>query len=373
MIDTAQYSLWRPADVSQNHWDPNMLSSMLAEFGIDARSFSTTERFTRKAADSIIAGPLIRQDLEDKLYRLFVQKFPFFDMIKKLPANGLVHAWNQVTSYGDAVFQTETGTVTDDNGTYVRQTAPIAELATRRGTTLKSRYAVMAGGMGYDPEAEELANGAIALRHKMQAAMLRYNAVNAAATTATDPDGLYDANSMNGLRWCLTHQSPAANTVAVDVHTADTTFLITNAIKQASDTIIDAGGEPKLIIAGTQGARLLDQEQMQFVRYVNDNGTEVIPGVHVKTVDAGQALLPFYRIPGDGMGTYISGGDTYLDLMVLDTDALSLRYLGGATPTVLDIPIGVDGKLQKLYIMFMMAGLVVEAAPFIARVQVRIA
>jgi hypothetical protein len=95
-----------------------------------------------KALDSSAGTALIRQDLEPILYSLFVKKFPFFERIRKEPANGLVHAFNQQTAYGDAVFQTETGTVTDDNSTYARQTTNVAVLATRRGITLKKQCAL---------------------------------------------------------------------------------------------------------------------------------------------------------------------------------------------------------------------------------------
>ena len=47
-------------------------------------------------------------------------------------------------------------------------------------------------------------------------------------------------------------------------------------------------------------------------------------------------------------------------------DVVKWAYLGGATPTILEIPIGTDSKLQKLFIPFMMGGLVVTVPAFIA-------
>ena len=75
-----------------------------------------------KLLDASGGAALIRQDLEPMLYALFVKRFPLFERMRKEPANGLVHAYNQQTSYGDAVFQTELGTVTDDVNVYARQT-----------------------------------------------------------------------------------------------------------------------------------------------------------------------------------------------------------------------------------------------------------
>lgn len=90
---------------------------------------------------------LIRQDLEPTLYTLFVKTFPFFERIAKGPSNGLVHAFNQITtpdavnSLGGTII-TEIGTVTYVASQYVRQTAPIAVFATGRGISFKELAAV---------------------------------------------------------------------------------------------------------------------------------------------------------------------------------------------------------------------------------------
>jgi hypothetical protein len=363
---SSNYPLWRPAKPEQNDY--------LRQSDVIGRSFSLGRiGLVTKSADSSVVGPLIRQDLDPTIYKLFVKKFPLFDMIEKIPSNGLVHAYNQATSFGDALFQTEDGTVTDDNTVYNRATANIAVLATRRGVTLKAQYAVRQGGAPYDAEAEELANGITALRHKLQAAMLRIQSTVNTAVTDTDPNGLYDPNAFNGLRYMANANIiPATNQATVNVSAPYAGTLITNAVKSVSDAIIDAGGEPSLVFGGTQACRLLDEEQIQFVRYLADRGTEVIPGLHVKNIDAGQALLPLLRIPGDGVGTWVNGSHNCVDLFVADMNALKLAYLGGPTPTVLDIPIGVDGKLQKLMIPFMMAGLVVTAPSWVGRVTLQL-
>lgn len=357
------FPLWRPADPSLNDYGNE------SQVG---KAFGTRFNVSKAGpGDSVSQGPLIRQDLDAVIYKLFVKKFPLWEMIEKIPSNGLVHAYNQATSFGAALFQTEQGTTTDDETVYNRATANIAVLSTRRGTTLKAQYAVRQGGANYDPEAEELANGLTALRYKMQVAMCRLQSTSAGDVTVTAPNGLYDANAFNGLRYIVQNTSPGANTVDVDAHIAYSGTLITNAVKQVSDTIIDAGGEPSLVFGGTQACRLLDQEQQQFARFNVDKGTEIVPGLHVKSVDAGQTLLPMLRIPGDSVGSVLNT-NTFIDLFVADMSAVKLAYLGGPTPTVLDIPIGTDSKLQKLFIPFMMAGLVVTAPAWVGRVRIRI-
>jgi hypothetical protein len=357
-----QFALWKPVDLEKR---PNAYSQ---------DDIAKAMGFITKAgpADSGLVAPLIRQDLDPKIYDVFVKKFPFWDMVEKIPANGLVHAYNQKTAYGAALFQAETGTVTDDASTYNRATANIAVLATRRGVSLKAQYAVRQGGAPYDAEAEEIEGGLVAMAYTAQRAIFRYQNTNSGATTPTAADGNYDANAFDGLRYVLNNQSPAANTVTVATGTGTNPTPVTGAVKQAVDAIIDAGGNPSLIVGASQGARLLEFEQMQFARYMLP-GSEIVPGLRVKEVDAGYATLPLLRVPGDSVGTYVAGGHTYSDLFILDMDVVKWAYLGGATPTVLEIPIGVDSKLQKLFIPFMMGGLVVTVPAFIARVSVQIA
>ena len=353
-------SLWKPVDLEKR---PNDYQSCAIAMGMIAKA---------GPADSGVLAPAIRQDLDPKIYDVFVKKFPFWDMLEKIPSNGLVHAYNQKTAFGAALFQTETGTVTDDASTYNRATANIAVLATRRGVTLKAQYAVRQGGAPYDAEAEEIEGGLVAMAYTAQRAIFRYQDSDSTSTTATANNGNYDANAFNGLRYILANQSPAGNTIAVATGTGTNPTPVTGALKSAVDAIIDAGGNPSLIVGASQGARLLEDEQLQFVRY-QGQGTEVVPGLHVKEVDAGYATLPLLRVPGDAVGTYVANGHTYSDLFVLDMDVVKWAYLGGATPTILEIPIGTDSKLQKLFIPFMMGGLVVTVPAFIARVSVQIA
>ncbi len=102
---------------------------------------------------------LIRQDLEPTLYALFVKVFPAWERLSKAPANGLVHAANQITTPDPAALGStaisELGTVAYAASTYVRQTYPIAVLATGRGVSFKELAAVSQGGAPYDSQKTE--------------------------------------------------------------------------------------------------------------------------------------------------------------------------------------------------------------------------
>ena len=81
-------SLWKPVDLEKrpNHYSQEDIAKAMG--------------FVTKAgpADSGVLAPTIRQDLDPKIYDVFVKKFPFWDMMDKIPANGLVHAYNQKIS-----------------------------------------------------------------------------------------------------------------------------------------------------------------------------------------------------------------------------------------------------------------------------------
>ena len=128
-----------------------------------------------KALDSAGASALIRQDLEPVLYELFIRDFPAWNRFSKEPANGLVHAYNRQTTFGDAQFMTELGTVTDDTSAYERATTPISVLATRRGVSIKSQWGTLAGGAGFNPEQLEMQAGLRAVAHKMQKTIFQGN------------------------------------------------------------------------------------------------------------------------------------------------------------------------------------------------------
>lgn len=324
-----------------------------------------------KALDTGGASALIRQDLEPMLYEVFIRIFPAYDRMPKEPANGLVHAWNQITAYGDAKFMAELGTVADDTSTYERKTTNVAILATRRGVSLKSQFAVMAGGMAWNPEAIELQGGLRAIAHRMQTTIFEGNATASGGTAASDY-GLYDANAFTGLRWLLT----TSNAVNLDPATNPTT---TGSFRQGVDDallpILQNGGRPSIIWGHPQEKITFDEQQDPNVRLVGPNYVNIGVGVTAQAFNTIAGQIPFAVVPGDSISSYTSvhySNNTVRDLYMLDESSITLPYLGSPGPTVLEIPIGISGQLTHLFIVFLMNGLAVKVLPWNNKIRVKI-
>src|SRR5512141_298904 len=319
-----------------------------------------------KALDTAGATALIRQDLEPVLYELYIKNFPAFERFPKEPANGLVHAYNQITSFGDAQFMTELGTVTDDKSTYVRKTTNVAIIATRRGISLKSQFAVTAGGMGYNLEQLELQGGLRAIAHKMQQTIFQGQSTDSGGLS-TNELGLYDANGFDGLRSILN----TARVQNVDP-TASTPEDMRTAIDRAAEEISEQGGVASIIWAHPHEKVSFDLQQDKNVRYMN-SFVDVTPGVQTNAVNTVFGPPPTAHAPGDSIGHYTAttySGNDVRDMYLLDESTITLPYLGSEGPTVLDIPIGISGQLTHLYILFGMWGLAVKAIPFSNKVRV---
>lgn len=324
-------------------------------------------------------GTLAQQGVEAQVYELFVRKFPLYDLLEKTESNGLVHAFDQQTAYsgsnGDTPLTvTESGAVSDDKNTYAQGTTNIAIFAARRGASLKSQFgANQSVGPIRDLGARELDGGLMKIAHDVQAEMLRFQNADNSQTTATAVKGKYDANGLNGFRYMFgASVSPAGNTVSVDITSGYTPAnqTILEALGSAADALTDLGFNADMILASTAGRRYLINEQTPLRRWVDK--AEVRPGISLNTVDLGDGVVPIYQLPGDAIGT-ISNTGTFLDIYVADSNYLSIPWLGGPTPTVLDIPVGADSKLIKYTIPFLMVGLAFHAAGAIARVQLKIA
>jgi len=325
------------------------------------------DEMLKKTLDTGGGAALIRQDLEPILYELYVREFPAWERFSKEPANGLVHAYNQITDFGDAQFMTELGTVTDDVSTYVRKTTNVSVIATRRGISLKSQFAVQAGGMSWSPEQLELQGGLRAIAHKMQKTIFQGQATNSGGTTSNELGG-YDANSFDGLRSQL-NQAIVKN---VDP-TAGTPEDMRAAIDRAAQEVMDAGGSVSAAYLRPNEKVTFDLQQDKNVRYMN-NFVNVTPGVLTNAVNTVFGPLPLASIPGDSIGTYTAAtysGNTVGDIYMLDESSISMPYLGSEGVTVLDIPIGISGQLTHLFIMFGMWGLAVKALPFSNKVRVK--
>ena len=326
-----------------------------------------------KALDTGAVGALIRQDLEPMLYEIFIRVFPAYDRMPKEPANGLLHAWNQITAYGGAKFMAELGTVSDDQSTFARQSTNVAILATRRGISLKSQFAVMAGGMNYNPEAIELQGGLRAMAHTMQKAIFEGQST-VTTGSASDEFGLYDANAFTGLRSIL-------NTVrAVDLDPA-TNPTTTGSFRRAVDAgllpVTQSQGMTSIIWGHPQEKITFDEQQDTNVRLVGPNYVNIGVGATAQAVNTYAGQIPFAVVPGDSIGSYTStakgAGVLVRDLYMLDEGSITLPYLGSPGPTVLEIPIGISGQLTHLYIIFMMNGLAVKVLPWNNKIRCKVA
>jgi hypothetical protein len=142
-----------------------------------------------KALDTTGGAALIRPDLSPFITSMFVSVFPAWQRITKIPANGLVHSWDQLTSFGatDSAFITELGTVVDKTGTYLRKTTNIAVYGQRRGVSFKQQLAVPAGGMQWDSARLEIQNGITQMAHDLQKTIFQGQATNSGGTAANEP------------------------------------------------------------------------------------------------------------------------------------------------------------------------------------------
>jgi hypothetical protein len=318
-----------------------------------------------KVLDASGGAALIRQDLEPMLYALFVKRFPFFDRIRKEGANGLVHAYNQQTAYGDAAFMTEAGTVTDDTNTYARQTTNVAVLATRRGITLKSQFAITQGGAGFDGLATELSGGVTAIAHKLQKTLFQGNASSSTGTAGVEL-GAYDANGFDGLRKVLGSAAAAGNPI-----TTKGTSTYTAAINDTVASILNNGGNPSAIILSPTDAAAYQNELTNLIRYPG-GGEGATAGLGFGSVVTPAGALPLLAVPGDSIGSYTVSSVNVRDMYVVDEDTWSMPYLGSDSITTLEIPVGVGGALTRLYIMFVMYGLAAKAPQFNGKIRVAV-
>lgn len=339
--------------------------------GMDQLRASELAPEVQKLLDSGTGAALIRQDLEPILYELYIRQFPAFERFPKEPANGLVHTFQQITSFGDAQFMGELGTVTDDRSTYVRQTTNVAILATRRGISLKSQFATIQSGSGFNPEQLEITGGLRAIAARMQKTIFSGNASDSGGD-ANNELGLYDPNGFTGLRSILNtarakNVDPAATAPADDIRAA---------INAASVEIMQiiSGNGPVVAYLSPVSKEFIDEQQDKNVRYVS-NRTNVAVGVTVNAINTVFGELPLFPVAGDSIGSYDSSefsGNTVSDIYLVDEGSVSLPYLGSPGPTVLDIPIGVSGQLTHLFIIFCMMGLAVKAPMASNKVRVKV-
>lgn len=342
----------------------DMVSSPMVPAGVRKSILDSTSGTT--------GNTLIRQDLEPTLYALFVKTFPYFERIAKGPANGLVHAFNQITSPDPSSFQStvmaELGTVNYTSSSYLRQTAPIAVFATGRGVSIKEMAAVNAGGAPYDPQKTEMANGMIKLAMDVQGTIFQGNASTSSGAGAATELGIYNANGFDGLRSIIGSQGTYSGNNAIQLDMGSTNML--ESLQSVSSKQANNGGMPSVAVMSMAAKQALDSEQQNNQRYNNDM-VDIIPGVRASKVAWANGELTILPVPGTSIGTYTraSDGATVEDIYVLDEQMLTLRWLYSESFTVLQIPSGVDGQLSQRFIIFGMFGLELAAPLFCGKIR----
>jgi hypothetical protein len=360
-----EYTLWKPASKSLPR-DTDLLFAKGAEIA------------ATRAADTGSASPIMAQQLEPEVMPVFVGDFPFYDLIEKVPSNGVSHTFQQQTAFAQSAAPhtiSETGSVADESNAYLRKTTNIALAAMRRGVTIKAQLAGAASGRpSNDLMARELKGGLQTIARDMQNEMLRYQESDNTSTTLTAPNGTFDVNGLNGLRYIVQNQAPAENSAIVDIRASWTDQRVLLAFRQVCDAIWDKGGRVDLAVASTRGSRALLQDQMALVRYLKTSEKIAItPGLTVPGVEVDQGVVPVLPVPGPAIGTWTNGTNTFVDIYLVWTETLELPYLGAPEPTIVRIPMGTDGTLRELAIPFVLLGFAAKAPQYLGRISLMVA
>ncbi len=315
----------------------------------------------RKALDTSGGAALIRQDLDPFLVVEFIRNFPAWQRIQKVPANGLVDAWDQLTSYGadGSSYIPELGTVVDKTGVYARKTTNIAVYGQRRGVSFKQQLAVQAGGMSWDSARLEIQNGLTQMAHDLQKTIFQGQSSNSGGT-ASNELGLYDANAFTGLRaWLNSSVEGGAAAVNFQPYLTTSPDNFVTAFNEGITNISDSVGIPPTVVYSRYGELgQLSNQQLSIQRTVDE--TEFVPGVMVPAVMTSVGKLPIVGVPGDAIGTYVAttfDSNTVADMYMVNEQYLQIPYLGSPGPSVIEIPPGVSGQLSRLYIVWGMFGL----------------
>lgn len=320
-------------------------------------------------------GPLIRQDIEPILREAYLRKFPLGDMIKKIPANGLVHSYDQRTDPGEAFFIDELGDLseTDSSSTYVRSASShIGVIGARRQISLKLQYAIQQSGMKFDLSGAgnlEVTAALTAIARLVQSTISQGN-YSTPGKTKDDEDGATNTKGFDGFRTIL----KGADTSIT--RATDESYL--RVINRAVAQVVNAGGDAdELAILMSLGARLdLDEELINFYRIMNST-----PGGGIATnlgangiMTVADTLSKIVPVPAsrqtDGQGYYTIASDTLEDIDVIDTKGCALAYLGSPTPSILELPVGFNNALSNTYIPFIMVGLVVFIVNFHRKIRI---
>ncbi len=344
------------------------------EEAFSRKSFGEYSGVVRKAVDSSVGAALIRTDIEPLLREAFVRSFPGYELFAKIPANGIKHTWNQVTSPGSAALLAELGdfSATASNQTYSQvQSTNIAVAAAQREIGLKAMMASRQSGMNFfgGGGQPEVMGALTAIAALIQGQIFQGNS-SVAAKTLDDEDGLTNANGFDGLRQQLKSGSYSINK-------GSDTYL--KVLRRAVGQLFDAGASMNevaiFLSIGAQNA--LDEELETFYQYVKSEAGQPTPtnfsaaGLSMlKGVLARLNAVPSQGAQGNGIGYYTYSAAATEDIYVLDPNGTKLPYIGSPGPTILELPTGWGNHLSNTYVPFLMIGLAIYVKSFNRKIRI---
>ena len=344
---------------------------------IDGGGFGANTTLMKAALDTSAGAALIRTDLEPILHEVFLRTFPGYDMLPKIPSNGLVHTFVQQTAIGTASIVSELGSLSasESYGTYATtQSTNIAVVASQRAVGLKAMYASQQSGMNFGLGGNrntEVTNALRAIAKVVQGLIFQGNQNGSASSAvANDEDGLYNANGFTGLRQQLKGASYSITKASTD------SYLTT--LRKAVGQLLNAGADLSSILmfcsVGAQNA--IDSELEQF--FTVPKNTEGTP--HPTNFGSSglrmlqDIILRSKMVPSgaqaEGIGYYDLSTVATEDMYLLDPEGIKLPYLGSPTPVILELPTGYDNRLANTYIPFIMIGLALYAKDFNRKVRI---
>lgn len=327
-------------------------------------------------AGTTSGGPLIRVDIDPLLREAYLRKFPLYDMIRKFPANGLVHTYNQRTDPGTATLISELGdlSATDSESTYARKAnSNIAVMAARRQVSLKLQYAIAQSGMSFDVSGSGGLEvmGALQAIASLDQALICQGNYSTNTGTKDNEDGAYNNFGFDGLRTILKDSTTAIDKAAGD------SYL--RRINQAVADVVNSGGSvDNLVIMCSLYAKMdiEDSELLSFLRVMNTTPAGGFPtnlaSNGITTV--ADTLSRLMTIPASsqttGIGYYTYNAAATEDMYVVDPAGIGLAYLGSPTPAILEMPIGFNNALSNVYVPFVMHGLTVFVTKFNRKIRI---
>jgi hypothetical protein len=240
--------------------------------------------------------------------------------------------------------------------------------------SLKALFAARQAGNTPNPEDLEQNSAVLAMASRYQKTML-YGNWQDAAGTINNERGPFDEDSFDGLRYHLN----TARAVNVDPATnPDTTGSLRRAFDAAALEVTESGGAD-LVAFGASPERITFNEQFddKVMVLLDAAAKQVTAGVRVPVIQTLEGMIPFYGVPGGFNSSYTAtgtySGNTVRDIYLLADTSISIPYLGSDGPTVIEIPVGANGQLTRLFIVFFMGGLAVKVPTFMNKLRVKVA